>query len=82
MFLKLYEGFPDPIGFKYRWAIFGFFWTVIDSKFGTVKYTDFETAAMTVGFFKDFYEYDASMIRGANFTIDNEKNNKLKTSLS
>ena len=78
MFLKLYEGFSDPIGFKYRWAIFGFYWTVIDSKFGTVKYTDFETAAMTVGFFQDPYDYDASMIRGADFTTDNDKNNKLK----
>ena len=25
MFPKLYEGFSDPIGFKYRWTIFGFF---------------------------------------------------------
>ena len=33
---------------------------------------------MTVGFFKDFYGYDASMIRGANFTVDNDKDYKLK----
>ena len=78
MFLKLYEGFSDPIGFKYRWAIFGFFWTVIDSKFGAGGYSNFETAAMTVGFFKDFYDYDASVIKGGAFTKDNDKNKRLK----
>ena len=76
-FLKIYEGFSDPIGFKYRWAIFGFFWTV---KFGSknYKYRDYESAAMTVGFFRDFYHYDASLIRGAAFEEDNENNKKWK----
>ena len=68
----------DPFGFKYRWAIFGFLWKVIGSKLGTVKYTGFATATMTVVFFKDFYDYDASVIRGAYFTADNDKNYKLK----
>ena len=45
---------------------------------GTVKYIDFEASAMTVGFFQDFYGYDASMIRHANFTVDNDKDYKLK----
>ena len=76
MFLKLYEGFSDPIGFQYRWSIFGFFWTIIDSKFGVKR--KFETAAMTVGFFKDFYDYDASIVKGEQFNEDNEKNRKLK----
>ncbi|KAL7295799.1 hypothetical protein TKK_0010849 [Trichogramma kaykai] len=26
MFLKLYDGWPQPIGFRLRWCIFGFFW--------------------------------------------------------
>ena len=77
-FLKLYEGFTDPIGFKYRWAIFGFFWTIIESKFGEVR--NFETAAMTVGFFRDFYKYDASVIKGSEFEKDNELNVALKKS--
>ena len=76
-FLKLYEGFTDPIGFKYRWAIFGFFWTV-KSGAKNYKYKDFESAAMTVEFFKDFYNYDASLIRGSAFRDDNEKNKALK----
>ena len=77
MFLKLYEGFSDPVGFKYRWSIFGFFWTVRPkSKF--YKYHDFESAAMTVGFFKDFYDYDASLIRGSAFQDNNDHNKKLK----
>lgn len=76
-FLKIYEGFTDPIGFKYRWSIFGFFWTV---KFGSklYKYIDFESAAMTVGFFRDFYDYDASLIRSGTFDKDNKKNRDMK----
>ena len=76
MFLKLYEGFPEPIGFIYRWAIFGFFWTIIDSKFGAKR--KFEPAAMSVGFFKDFYGYDASLVKGEHFNKDNDKNKRLK----
>ena len=77
MFLKLYEGFSDPVGFKYRWSIFGFFWTVKPkSKF--YKYHTFESAAMTVGFFKDFYDYDASLIRGSAFQDNSDHNKKLK----
>ena len=77
-FLKIYEGFTDPVGFKYRWAIFGFFWTV---KFGSklYKYINFESAAMTVGFFRDFYDYDASLVRSGAFDEDNKKNQELKS---
>ena len=74
-FLKLYEGFTDPVGFKYRWAIFGFFWTIIDAKFREKRY--FETAAMTVGFFRDFYKYDASLIKGGAFQNGSEIFNTL-----
>ena len=77
-FLKLYEGFTDPIGFKYRWAIFAFFWTIIESKFGEVR--NFETAAMTVGFFRDFYNFDASLVKGGEFNKENEFNDNLKKS--
>ena len=27
-FLKLYDGYPQPIAFWYKWSIFGFFWHV------------------------------------------------------
>ena len=77
-FLKLYEGFTDPIGFIYRWAVFGFFWTIIDSKFGDDR--GFETAAMTVGFFRDFYKYDASLIKPHAFEKETETNLALKES--
>lgn len=26
MFLKVYDGWPQPIGFRLRWSVFGFFW--------------------------------------------------------
>ncbi|XP_076056274.1 uncharacterized protein LOC143034218 [Oratosquilla oratoria] len=25
-FLKLYDGYPEPVGFGFRWNVFGFFW--------------------------------------------------------
>lgn len=27
-FLKVYDGYPEPIGFTYQWNVFGFFWKV------------------------------------------------------
>ena len=27
-FLKLYDGYPQPIAFWYKWSIFGFFWHI------------------------------------------------------
>ncbi|XP_068246446.1 uncharacterized protein [Palaemon carinicauda] len=33
-FLKLYDGYPEPVGFGLRWNVFGFFWQVpADSTF-------------------------------------------------
>lgn len=26
MFLKLYDGYPEPVRFGLRWSVFGFFW--------------------------------------------------------
>lgn len=26
MFLKMYDGWPQPIGFRLRWSVFGFYW--------------------------------------------------------
>ena len=32
-FLKLYDGYPQPIAFKYKWSIFGFFWQIDEKLF-------------------------------------------------
>ena len=76
LFLKLYEGFSEPIAFRYRWAIFGFFWTVLQDKFSKKK--PFEAAASTVKFFRDFYNYDASLIRSSHFAKETKKNVELQ----
>ena len=58
-FLKLYDGYSEPVAFQYRWSIFGFFWTKLSRHY--------EVAGMTVGFFKDFYDFDASHVRSHDF---------------
>ena len=27
-FLKLYDGYSEPVAFLYKWSIYGFFWQV------------------------------------------------------
>ena len=60
-FLKLYDGIPHIISFSYIWSIYGFFWQVDSNVHGLAK--TFEKAAVTIQFFRDFYNYDASHIR-------------------
>ena len=82
-FLKLYDGLPHITALSYTWAIYGFFWQV-DPRYvvyicfgldalhmfrvhGHGK--SFEKAAVTVQFFKDFYNYDASHIRTDEYKV-------------
>lgn len=60
-FLKFYSGFPSLIALKFRWSIFGFFWPVDPAVHGHQSIHD--PTAMTVRFFRDFYDYDASKVR-------------------
>ena len=34
MFLKLYDGYTEPISLTYQWTIYGFFWKQKESSFG------------------------------------------------
>ena len=54
LFLKLYEGYTQPIVFEMKWNMYGFFWEK-DSPWS-------KQAGFTVGFFRDFYQYDAAHI--------------------
>ena len=43
------------------WALYGFFWQVDPATYGGGIH--FHNSVMTVQFFRDFHEYDASRIR-------------------
>ena len=61
LFLKIYDGIPQLVALHNIWAIFGFFWQVDPAIYGGgIHYTN---TVLTVQFFRDFYQYDASRIR-------------------
>ena len=33
-FFKLYDGWPQPVAFQYKWSIYGFFWQVDGKVYG------------------------------------------------
>ena len=33
-FFKLYDGWPQPVAFQYKWSIYGFFWQVEGKVYG------------------------------------------------
>ena len=65
LFLKLHDGIPQLVGLHNIWAIFGFFWQVDPLIYGGgIHYTN---SVLTVQFFRDFYQYDASRVRTNDF---------------
>jgi beta-1,4-mannosyl-glycoprotein beta-1,4-N-acetylglucosaminyltransferase len=67
-FLKLYDGWPQPVAFKYTWSIFGFFWQVDEPLLGS--YSNPIPTVVTVGVLRDVYHTDSSLLRKA-FYYDN-----------
>lgn len=49
MFLKVYDGWPQPIGFRLRWLVYGFFWQ------HPLK-TTIMLGAYTIGLMRDAYQ--------------------------
>ena len=64
LFLKLYDGFTEPITFQFRRSVFGYFWTVQEEKFGPrhmlIQDRTSIPSACSLATFRDFYGYDAS----------------------
>ncbi|XP_008556928.1 beta-1,4-mannosyl-glycoprotein 4-beta-N-acetylglucosaminyltransferase isoform X2 [Microplitis demolitor] len=56
MFLKVYDGWPQPIGFRLRWSVFGFFWR------HPLK-TTITVGACTVGFIYNAFRTNAAVLR-------------------
>ena len=77
LFLKLYDGFPHQLSLNLIWSIYGFFWQVDPESYGGgMRY---DNAVMTIQFFRDFYQYDASRIRSDEFTKDKKMIEKYRS---
>lgn len=55
MFLKVYNGWPQPIGFRLRWSVYGFFWQ------HPLK-TTITVGACTIGLMRDAYQSNSMML--------------------
>ena len=76
LFLKIYDGIPQLVALHNIWAIFGFFWQVDPAIYGGgIHYTN---TIMTVQFFRDFYQYDASRVRTDDYSKEVLKKNLIK----
>lgn len=56
MFLKVYDGWPQPIGFRLRWSVYGFFWQ------HPLK-TTITLGAYTVGLIRNIYQSSSVLLR-------------------
>ena len=57
MFLKLYDGWPQPIGFRLRWSVFGFYWQHPSKTMITV-------GASTIGLTREAYRTNSMVLQG------------------
>jgi beta-1,4-mannosyl-glycoprotein beta-1,4-N-acetylglucosaminyltransferase len=55
MFLKIYDGWPQPIGFRLRWSVFGFFWQ------HPLK-TTITIGACTVGLMREAHRFNSLVL--------------------
>lgn len=69
MFLKVYDGWPQPIGFRLRWSVFGFFWQ-------HPSRTTITVGASTVGLTRETYRTN-SMVLQRDFTSETSERDVL-----
>jgi len=60
-FFKLYDGWPQPVAFQYKWSIYGFFWQVDGKVYGA--YSRPIPSMVTIDVLRDIYQNDSSLIR-------------------
>ena len=65
MFLKLYDGIPHQVALNLIWSLYGFFWQVEPGVYGGGE--RYDNAVVSIQFFRDFYDYDASKIRSDSY---------------
>lgn len=56
MFLKVYNGWPQPIGFRLRWSVYGFFWQ------HPLK-TTITVGACTIGMMREAYQSNSMILQ-------------------
>lgn len=56
MFLKVYNGWPQPIGFRLRWSVYGFFWQ------HPLK-TTITVGACTIGMMREAYQSNSVILQ-------------------
>ena len=62
LFLKLHDGYPEPIGFSLRWSVFGFYWKQIDSTH--------VLAASSIHALKTLFQDDVFKIRSHRYDLE------------
>lgn len=71
-FLKLYDGYPEPISFALRWSVFGFFWlnpaeaSWLDWAQGAKEQLTVVTSVATVGMLRELLDDNVFYIRKKN----------------
>ncbi|OXU29261.1 hypothetical protein TSAR_007506 [Trichomalopsis sarcophagae] len=69
MFLKSYDGWPQPIGFRLRWSVFGFFWQ------HPLK-TTITIGACTVGLMREAHRFNSLVLeKELTNEVDTEREN-------
>ncbi|XP_043277697.1 beta-1,4-mannosyl-glycoprotein 4-beta-N-acetylglucosaminyltransferase [Venturia canescens] len=56
MFLKIYDGWPQPIGFRLRWSVYGFYWQ-------HPAKTMISVGASTIGLAREYFRTNSMLIR-------------------
>ncbi len=64
-FFKLYEGWPQPVAFQYKWSIYGFFWQVDGKVYGA--YSRPIPSLVTMDVLRLVYDDDSSLIRRVSY---------------
>lgn len=75
-FFKLYEGWPQPVAFQYKWSIYGFFWQVDGQVYGA--YSRPIPSLVTVDVLGQVYNNDSSLIRRGFFYKQQEQKNAVQ----
>ena len=88
LFLKLYDGYTEPITFEFRRSVFGYFWTVEEEKFGPrhmlIQDRTSNPKAASLATFRDLYGYDASFpgqLKKQSTHVDPQENDKAMKNL-
>ena len=69
LFLKLYDGYPQPISLTLRWSVYGFFWKRSVSGSPLVEDVTKITAVATMGMVREVYDGKVMSIRRNYLTV-------------